>query len=89
LRVLFTESGWADYNWWFANDTKVLRRIIELIEDARRHPLEGKGKPKPLKGGLAGSWARRITQEHRLVYQVAGKGDEQTITIFSCRHHYS
>jgi hypothetical protein len=28
------------------------------------------GKPEPLRHHLSGAWSRRITDEHRLVYQV-------------------
>jgi Txe/YoeB family toxin of Txe-Axe toxin-antitoxin module len=41
-------------------DKKTLRRINKLIEDAKRHPFDGLGKPEPLKAtfpaiGHAGS----------------------------------
>jgi hypothetical protein len=32
-----------------------------LIEECRRHPFKGTGKPEPLKGDLAGWWSRRTT----------------------------
>jgi len=41
---------------------------LELIEETRRNPFEGKGKPEPLKHGLKGMWSRRITDKHRMVY---------------------
>jgi hypothetical protein len=43
-----------------------------VIEATRRSAFEGIGEPEPLKGDLSGWWARRITDEHRLVYRVAG-----------------
>jgi toxin YoeB len=30
---------------------------------------------------LQGWWSRRITGEHRLVYRVSGKGDQQQLEI--------
>ena len=44
--------------------------------------------PETLKGNWAGWWSRRITLEHRLVYQVAGERDEETLMIAQCRYHY-
>ena len=44
-------------------------------------------EPHPWRA-LAGFWSRRITGEHRLVYEVAGKGETQTVTIVQCRYHY-
>jgi toxin YoeB len=41
-----------------------------------------------LKGALSGWWSRRIDREHRLVYRVKGKGEEQFIEVAQCRFHY-
>jgi toxin YoeB len=87
LRVLFTDDAWDDYCWWVANDVTILVRLNELIENVRRTPFKGIGKPEPLKENLAGFWSRRITQQHRLVYEVSGKGETQTVTIIQCRFH--
>ena len=88
MKVLFTDNGWEDYCWWCTNDTATLLRLNELIENVPRDPFKGIGKPEPLKGTLAGFWSRRITAEHRLVYDVSGKGEAQTVTIVLCRYHY-
>lgn len=89
MKVLFTDNAWAEYRWWAINDVDLLLRLNELIESAQRTPFRGIGKPEQLKGNLAGFWSRRLTQEHRLVYEVSGKGEAQTITtIIQCRFHY-
>jgi len=49
-----------------------------------RDPLTGLGKPEPLKYVLAGSWSRRITAEHRLVYAVS----TDRIDFVQARYHY-
>jgi toxin YoeB len=86
--VVFSDDGWDDYLHWAEADTGVLRKINTLIEDARRSPFRGLGKPEPLKGDLAGWWSRRIAGDHRLVYRVSGKGSAQQIEIAACRYHY-
>jgi toxin YoeB len=68
LRVHFTDNGWDDYLYWCNHDSDTHQRLNDLIEDARRTPFTGIGKPEPLKGELQGFWSRRITREHRLVY---------------------
>lgn len=88
MQVLFDPDAGLDYREWARTDPKTLRRINEVIESARRTPFEGWGKPEPLRGDLAGFWSRRITQEHRLVYRIVGRGAEQRIEIAACRHHY-
>ena len=88
MLVGFAPGAWADYQHWARTDTKILLRINDLIESARRTPFEGLGMPEALKGDLAGFWSRRITQEHRLVYRVSGREAEQRIEVAACRHHY-
>jgi toxin YoeB len=89
VNVHFTEVAWEDYQHWLRHDDATLRKVNDLIEDARRRPFVGLGEPEPLKGDLAGWWSHRITGDHRLVYRVAGKpGADQRIEVASCRFHY-
>ncbi|MFI5024093.1 MAG: Txe/YoeB family addiction module toxin [Alphaproteobacteria bacterium] len=88
MRLLWTDQAWEDYIYWQETDRNVLRRINELVKDARRHPFQGIGKPEPLKGVLSGWWSRRITGDHRLVYRASDKGDAQQLEIASWRYHY-
>ena len=88
MKVAFTAIAWDDYLYWSGNDQDLLARINDLIEDARRHPFTGLGKPETLKGKFAGWWSRRINREHRLVCRVRGAGGEQTLEIAQCRYHY-
>ncbi|HXA26579.1 MAG TPA: Txe/YoeB family addiction module toxin [Acetobacteraceae bacterium] len=89
MNVHFTDVAWEDYQHWLRHDDAILRKLNDLIEDARRRPFIGLGKPEPLKGDLAGWLSRRITGDHRLVYRVAGKrGADQRIEVASCRFHY-
>ncbi|MER6024642.1 Txe/YoeB family addiction module toxin [Streptomyces sp. NPDC001851] len=66
------------------NDRKTLARINKLIEDVKRDPFTGIGKPEPLKYHLPGVWSRRIDDEHRLVYLVTDK----EIVILAARYRY-
>ena len=80
----WTDEAWDNYLYWQAQDKKTLKRINKLINDVKRSPFEGIGKPEPLKENLAGFWSRRIDDTNRLVYAV----DDHAITILSCRYHY-
>lgn len=88
MRLRFASNAWADYLYWQATDPTVLVRLNTLIEECRRHPFTGTGKPEPLRGDLSGWWSRRITSEHRLVYWVSGSGADQTLDIAQCRYYY-
>ncbi len=82
--LVWDENAWQDYLWWQVQDRKVLKRINLLLADVARNGNEGIGKPEPLKHDFAGYWSRRMTDEHRLVYKVAG----EQIRIAACRYHY-
>ncbi len=84
MKLIWSEKSWEDYLYWQSNDKKILKKINTLIKDIKRTPFEGMGKPEPLKFELSGCWSRRITNEHRLVYEVR----EDKLYIISCRYHY-
>jgi toxin YoeB len=88
VKVVFSDEGWEDYLHWVENDPKILERLNALIEECRRSPFKGRGKPEPLKQDMKGWWSRRITGEDRLVYRVEGKGRAQALEIIQCRFHY-
>lgn len=73
-----------DLLYWTKMDRKIALRVLELVEAVMRDPFEGIGKPEALKHQLGGAWSRRITQEHRLVYQVG----ETRIDFLQARYHY-
>lgn len=88
--IAFTEEGWDDFEFWTENDKDVEAKIRDLIKEIKRTPFNGLGKPEPLRYNLKGFWSRRITGEHRLVYQVNGtKGKDQQCVILQCRFHYN
>lgn len=84
LSLAFTDRGWDDYQHWLNADRSTLKRVNDLIKDARRNPASGIGKPERLKFLDGTAWSRRITQEHRLVYSY----DETQLIIWQCRYHY-
>jgi toxin YoeB len=85
MRLQFTERGWQDYQYWQANDARMLRKINDLLKDCGRTPFDGLGKPEALRRNLSGWWSRRINEEHRLIYRVLG----DVLEIAACRFHYS
>lgn len=84
-RISFEGTSFDDFNTWATADKKLYQRIARLLDEVRRTPFDGIGKPEALKGDLHGCWSRRITDEHRLVYQVT----DAEIIVISCKTHYS
>lgn len=82
MNYLFTPNAWEDYIFWQEND----KRIEDILKDISRNGAsDGIGKPEPLTGDLKGFYSRRINDKDRLIYKV----ENNTISIISCRYHYS
>jgi len=79
--ILFSPEALRQLNEWKSQNPKIATRMVTAISES---PFIGIGKPEPLKHTLQGKWSRRITREHRLVYEVT----DTTIQIISCRFHY-
>jgi toxin YoeB len=53
-------------------------KFLQLVKELHEHPRTGTGKPEPLRGGGGNIYSRRITQKHRLLYEIF----DETITVF-------
>ena len=84
LDAIFQPEFREDLRYWVETDRRRALRVLELIEAIMRDPFGGIGKPEPLKYLAAGTWSRRITQEHRLVYLVSA----ERIDFLQARYHY-
>ena len=83
-KVTFKSSAMLQFNQWAIENDKIHLKILNLIQSCLDEPYAGIGKPEPLKYELKGYWSRRITKEHRLVYEVT----DEEIIILSCKFHY-
>lgn len=84
MKLVFADEAWDDYLFWQKQDRKMVDRITKLIQEVKRDPFSGVGKPEPLKHALAGFWSRRITDEHRMVYRI----EDDSLLIAQLRYHY-
>ncbi len=83
-KALFTSKFREDLHYWTKNDRKLALRVLDLVEEVMRNPFEGIGKPEPMRFEFSGCWSRRISAEHRLVYEVA----DDSVTFLQARYHY-
>ncbi len=74
----------GDLTFWIKHDHKVALRVIRLIDAVLRDPFMGEGKPEPLKRLDPSHWSRRITDEHRLVYEVSN----DSVYFLQGRYHH-
>ncbi|MEZ5873101.1 MAG: Txe/YoeB family addiction module toxin [Nitratireductor sp.] len=84
MRIEFHGEAWDQYQYWILHNKSGLKKLNQLIRECQHHPIEGTGKPEPLKGDLSGYWSRRIDREHRLVYRISA----DCLEIIQGRYHY-
>jgi toxin YoeB len=82
--LVFDRDFLEDLHYWVSTNRKVALKVVELVEAIRSDPFGGLGKPEPLRHLGEGVWSRRITQEHRLAYKVAGN----QVLFAQARYHY-
>ena len=80
----FQREFLEDLRHWVETDRRTALRALDLVEAILRDPFRGIGKPEPLKYLAAGTWSRRLTQEHRIVYLVRG----ERVDFLQARYHY-
>ena len=86
MEIEFTDKALEDLEYWkTSGQVKIQKRITALLSSIIENPYSGIGKPEKLKFDLAGFLSRRITQEHRLVYQVI---EDEKVVVVSLRYHY-
>lgn len=84
MRLEFKAKAFEDLQYWVQTNAKIAKRVLRLIEETRRDPFGGPGKPEPLRGELSGWWSKRIDHEHRLIYQVTN----DCLIIAQAKGHY-
>ena len=83
-RAVFATHFLQDMEFWTRTDRRTAIRLLRLVREILKDPFGGIGKPEPLKRELAGLWSRRLTQEHRVVYEVV----KNEVRFLQARHHY-
>ena len=82
--AVFQPEFREDLRYWVKTNRKTALRVLKIVEDVLRDPFQGIGKPEPLKYLDPGVWSRRLTQEHRIVYQVS----QDRVDFLQARYHY-
>jgi len=83
-RAVFHPEFLEDLRYWIKVDRKAAIRALDIVESVLKNPFTGIAKPEPLKYLPTGTWSRRLTQEHRIVYLL--KNDH--IHFLQARYHY-
>jgi toxin YoeB len=73
-----------DLEYWIKTDRNTALRALKIVEEIMRNPFQGIGKPEPLRYLASGTWSRRLTLEHRIVYLVR----DERIDFLQVKYHY-
>ena len=86
-KIIVLEEAIEDIAFLKKHEISAYHKITQLMDELRKHPRFGTGKPELLKyGQFKGLWSRRITSKHRLVYSI--KDNEITVLVLSAKGHY-
>jgi toxin YoeB len=85
MEIVHLPKAQEDLVFWIKTGNKQnLKKIAKLTEAILLNPEKGIGKPEALKFHLSGKWSRRITEEHRYVYQI----ENNILKVYSLKDHY-
>ena len=85
MEIIYLPKAGEDLNFWInSGNNAILKKIAQLTEAIVQNPYRGIGKPEALKYALAGKWSRRITDEHRYIYQI----ENGILKVYSLKGHY-
>lgn len=68
--INYTQRAQSDLIKLKRNEPSSFKKLTKLLNELVLHPRTGTGHPEQLKGDRNGQWSRRITEKHRLVYEI-------------------
>ncbi len=85
-KVDYTTEALSDIDKLERSEPAYYKKALRLLEELSLHPTTGTGHPEQLKGFEIPTWSRRISQKHRLVYEI--HEDQIKVLVFSSYGHY-
>ena len=84
--VTFSDEAKENIKVLKRNEPPAYKKLLTLLIELQEHPTAGTGHPKPLSGDRIGQWSRRITDKHRLVYEI--EEEIVAVLVLSTYGHY-
>lgn len=85
-KIIFTPQASDDVIKLQKSCPEAISKLAKLLDELKEHPRAGTGKVERLKHYSNETWSRRITHEHRLVYQIHDAVIE--VLVISTYGHY-
>jgi toxin YoeB len=77
-------SAEKDLKWFREHDRSLYLKCFDLTRALAENAFEGIGKPEHLRMLGGNVWSRRVSHEHRLVYEIF----PDRVVIAAYRYHY-
>ena len=84
--LTFAPQALADLANLKKSEPAAFKKAGKLLGELQDHPKTGTGRPEALSGDRLGQWSRRITQKHRLIYEI--EEDVVKVDVLSSYGHY-
>ena len=84
--IIFSPRAKVDIAKLKRDEPNAYKKVVKLVNELMDHPRTGTGKPEQLTGDRSGQWSRRITQKHRLIYEIFDT--EVHVDVISAYGHY-
>lgn len=84
--IIFSPRAKVDIAKLKRDEPSAFIKAVKLVNELMDHLRTGMGKPEQLTGDRAGQWSRRITQKHRLIYEIFDT--EVHVDVISAYGHY-
>lgn len=85
-RIKYHKQAIEDAKRLQREDPKAFKKLLKLESELKEHPRSGTGRPEPLPFTRPGEWSRRISQKHRLIYEI--HDTEVVVIVISAFGHY-
>lgn len=85
-KVILQPQAVSDIDRLERSEPACLKKANKLIAELSVHPTTGTGHPEQLRGYETPTWSRRISQKHRLVYEI--HEDTIRVLVLSSYGHY-
>ena len=84
--IIFTNRAQDDITKLKKSEPTCFKKVMKLLNELATHPRTGTGHPEQLRGDRSNQWSRRISQKHRLVYEI--HDTEVIVLVLTAYGHY-
>lgn len=82
----FTDEAKTSLAKYKKSNPQLFKKIAKLLLELSEHPRTGTGHPEPLIGGNGITFSRRISGQHRIIYDIYD--DVVKVYVISIEGHY-